>query len=143
MYLYSEILSYINTMSCPIKVNSNTIELIVHTSCYCVSDLFFVEVENLKKNDTKSNTITCIRVKKIVWSDISKCFSHFFIEFTHLRCVEIHNTLTRFQPINTHRGEKLQNLFIQLSQRSLLFNRMNIRGSPGHLPHEDMSQSKQ
>ena len=26
----------INTMLCPIKVSSNTIELRVHTSCYCV-----------------------------------------------------------------------------------------------------------
>ena len=33
------ILNDINTMSCPIKVNSNTIELTVHTSCYCVLDL--------------------------------------------------------------------------------------------------------
>ena len=31
-----------NTMLCPIKVNSNTIELAVHTSCYCVLDLLFV-----------------------------------------------------------------------------------------------------
>ena len=29
-------------MSCPIKVNSNTIELTVHTSCYCVLDLLCV-----------------------------------------------------------------------------------------------------
>ena len=29
-------------MSCPIKVNSNTLELSVHTSCYCVLDLLCV-----------------------------------------------------------------------------------------------------
>ena len=29
-------------MSFPIKVNSNTIELTVHTSCYCVLDLLCV-----------------------------------------------------------------------------------------------------
>ena len=29
-------------MSCLIKVNSNTIELTVHTSCYCVLDLLCV-----------------------------------------------------------------------------------------------------
>ena len=29
-------------MLCPIKVNSNTIELTVHTSCYCVLDLLCV-----------------------------------------------------------------------------------------------------
>ena len=32
-------LNYINTMSCPIKVNSKTIELTVHTFCNCVLDL--------------------------------------------------------------------------------------------------------
>ena len=26
-------------MLCPIKVNSNTIELTIHTSCYCILDL--------------------------------------------------------------------------------------------------------
>ena len=34
----SEILNDINTMSCPMKVNSNTIELTVHTPCYCILD---------------------------------------------------------------------------------------------------------
>ena len=29
----------IKTMLCPIKVNSNTIELTMHTSCYCIQDL--------------------------------------------------------------------------------------------------------
>ena len=37
-------------MSCPNKVNSNTIELIKHTSCYCVLDLLCVtcKLKNLK-----------------------------------------------------------------------------------------------
>ena len=35
-------------MSCPIKVNSNTIELIVHTSCYCILDLLCVLHVNWK-----------------------------------------------------------------------------------------------
>ena len=36
-YLFSnEIVNDIHTMLCPIKVNSNTTELTVHTSCYCV-----------------------------------------------------------------------------------------------------------
>ena len=38
MYSYDEflmnILNYMNTLFCPIKNNSNTIELTVHTSCY-------------------------------------------------------------------------------------------------------------
>ena len=29
-------------MLCPIEVNSNTIELTVHTSCYCILDLLCV-----------------------------------------------------------------------------------------------------
>ena len=29
-------------MPCPIKVNSDTLELTVHTSCYCVLDLLWV-----------------------------------------------------------------------------------------------------
>ena len=32
----------INTTLCPIKGNSNTIELTVHTSCYCILDLLCV-----------------------------------------------------------------------------------------------------
>ena len=32
----------IHVVLCPIKVNSNTIELGLHTSCYCVLDLFCV-----------------------------------------------------------------------------------------------------
>ena len=34
----------INIMLCPIKANSNTIELTVHTSCYCILDLLCVKV---------------------------------------------------------------------------------------------------
>ena len=30
------------TMLCPINVNTNAIELIMHTSCYCVLDLLCV-----------------------------------------------------------------------------------------------------
>ena len=48
MYLYNEllmnILHDINTVSCTIKVNSNTIELTMHTSCYCVLDLLCVKI---------------------------------------------------------------------------------------------------
>ena len=39
-----KIIIHINTMLCAIKVNSITIELIVHTSCYCVLDLLSVKV---------------------------------------------------------------------------------------------------
>ena len=34
-------------MLCPIKVNSNTIELAVHSSCYCVLDLLCVILDGL------------------------------------------------------------------------------------------------
>ena len=33
-------------MSCPIKVNSSTIELTVHTSCYYIKDLLCVAIKN-------------------------------------------------------------------------------------------------
>ena len=52
MYLYNEflmnILNDINTMSCPIKINSNTIKLTVHTSCCFVFDLLCVNHSNTK-----------------------------------------------------------------------------------------------
>ena len=37
------ILNDINTMLCPVKNNSNKIELTVHTSCYWVLDLLCVK----------------------------------------------------------------------------------------------------
>ena len=39
---------YINTVLCPIKVNSNTIEVTMHTSCYCVLDLLCVKMPPCK-----------------------------------------------------------------------------------------------
>ena len=50
--LWLEIILYlINTMLCPITRKSNTIELIVHTSCYCVLYLLCVTTAcgNIKK----------------------------------------------------------------------------------------------
>ena len=35
---------HINSMSCLIKVNSNTIELTDHPSCYCILDLLCVKL---------------------------------------------------------------------------------------------------
>ena len=37
-------------MSCPIKVNNNTIELTLQTSCYCIVDLLCV----IQKQESKS-----------------------------------------------------------------------------------------
>ena len=37
----------ISTMSCPIKVNSDTIELTANTSCYCILDLLCVNCPKL------------------------------------------------------------------------------------------------
>ena len=42
-WISNEIVNYINTMSCPFKVNGNTIKLKVNTSCYCVLDLLCVK----------------------------------------------------------------------------------------------------
>ena len=46
-------------MSCSIKVNSNTIELTVHTSCYCALDLLCVT--RFKLQSPKSRIQTDIR----------------------------------------------------------------------------------
>ena len=35
-------------MLCPVKVNSNTFEPTVHTSCYCVLDLLCVTITSVK-----------------------------------------------------------------------------------------------
>ena len=43
-------------MLCPIKVNSNTIDLIMHTSCYCVLDLLCVKKQKLETNGRVSQT---------------------------------------------------------------------------------------
>ena len=42
LLISNEIVNFINTMSCPIKVNRNTIKLTMHTSCYWVLDLLCV-----------------------------------------------------------------------------------------------------
>ena len=36
-----------NIILCPIKVNTSTIELTVHTSCYCILDLLCVSIISL------------------------------------------------------------------------------------------------
>ena len=41
---YNEIMYRINTVMCPIKVNSNTVELAVHTTCCCILDLHCVNI---------------------------------------------------------------------------------------------------
>ena len=38
-WISNEIINDLNTMSCPIKVNSNSIELTVHTSCFWIDGL--------------------------------------------------------------------------------------------------------
>ena len=44
----------INTLSCPIKNNGNTIELAVHTSCYCILDLLCVKIKGHQSFDSVS-----------------------------------------------------------------------------------------
>ena len=44
-------------MSCPFKVNNNTIEITVHTTCYCILDLLCVtEKDNKKKQERERET---------------------------------------------------------------------------------------
>ena len=62
----------INTMSCPIKSNSNTIELTVHTSCYCVLDLLCVSTCRCSHNsEEKENTLKILRQFRIYNEKIS------------------------------------------------------------------------
>ena len=57
-------------MLCPIKVNSETIELTVHTSCYSVLDLLCVNLLNSSTGKTfhayggNLNTVNRLPVKK-------------------------------------------------------------------------------
>ena len=44
MYWYNEILYHTHTMLCSIKVNSNSIDLTLHTSCYCILGFLCVTV---------------------------------------------------------------------------------------------------
>ena len=44
----------INTLLCPIKVTCNTIELIVHTLFYCVSDLLCANAQKVKRKTGNS-----------------------------------------------------------------------------------------
>ena len=64
VYIYwisNEIVIYINTILCLIKVNSKTIELTVHISCYCVLDLlWFNFLEKECKNSIKLR-------EKLIW----------------------------------------------------------------------------
>ena len=61
MYPYNEflmnILNDINTMSFPIKSNSNTIELTVHISCYWVLDLLCVNIKAMDIPSAQPNQL--------------------------------------------------------------------------------------
>ena len=58
----NEIVNDINTMLCPIKSNSNTIELTVHTSSYCVLDLLCkASFSFAETNTTNQATLTLLR----------------------------------------------------------------------------------
>ena len=53
----------INTMLCPIIINSITIEFTMHTSCYCIIDLLCVnktDVYNKVTDMYLSVTLICI-----------------------------------------------------------------------------------
>ena len=58
----------INTVLCPIKVENNTIELIMHTSCYCGLDLLCVIKSDLQKRlkmivKLNFSLLSCIKKK--------------------------------------------------------------------------------
>ena len=54
-------------MSCPIKEDSNKIELTVHTSCYCVSNLLCVTISK-----TNQKFVPCHLVMSLKFSQATK-----------------------------------------------------------------------
>ena len=60
-------------MSCPIKVDSNTIKLTVHTSCYCILELL-CDKGLLKSNSQKGYK------KSIISTEFMSFKSHFYID---------------------------------------------------------------
>ena len=56
-------------MSCPIKVNSNTIELSVHTSCYFVYTYSVLNVKSWKSYNEKERVICNILLFSMIASD--------------------------------------------------------------------------
>ena len=67
-------------MLCPIKVNSNTIELTAHTSCYCVLDLLCVTLSfvwpALSHNfwyDLLGLSCLCLSEVVVVWVWVFVC----------------------------------------------------------------------
>ena len=62
-------------MSCPIKVNGNTIVLTVHISCYCVLDLLcvtFLFTTDFYDCATKLRMVVFLECPKQVPADIDK-----------------------------------------------------------------------
>ena len=43
-------------MSCPMKVNNNTIEITAHTSCYCILDLLCISMKKLGETGDAEQT---------------------------------------------------------------------------------------
>ena len=70
-------------MSCSIKVNSNTIELTMHTSCYCILDLLCVNCSLMKLYMTSCKSSCEISLSDIFFVFMAKwlcwlCFSNIF-----------------------------------------------------------------
>ena len=72
-------------MLCPIKVNSNTIELTVHTSCNCILDLLCVTSAVLPVNIQSPNSRFCdYDLKNIRLELLSKKLHNFIVNIKFL-----------------------------------------------------------
>ena len=70
-WISNEIVNDVNAMLCPIKVNSNTIELTVHTSFYCILDLLCVTWDQALSGVLNLNKLACFDLQWAVryWSE--------------------------------------------------------------------------
>ena len=79
MYLNNEFLMKfiddMNTMSCPIIFNSNTMELTMHTSCYWVLDLLCASTDNKQFHFLKTLHTPRSVLKSFMFIDVG--VSHF------------------------------------------------------------------
>ena len=67
-------------MLCPIKVNSNTIELAVHTSCYCILDLLCATMINRAFTNylCHIHSINVFHLFSVLWQTLATSFTVLF-----------------------------------------------------------------
>ena len=71
IYTTAQLHESINNMSCPFNVNSNTIELIMHTSCYCVLEASWVSDPHKIDQMDKIYFLTWRQMHGMEWTSLS------------------------------------------------------------------------